>query len=129
MSIQTKIYDLHSHSAIQLAWKEPGIAFRVSFVKSNYKQQLELQQELQQESLYSKVLQIAASKTSSAKDIAMVLGQKNISGQLYQVINKLREDQLIAWTIPDKPKSFKQQYKITTRGHVFLRILKNKKTK
>ena len=41
--------DLKEYPEIKLAWKEPGIAFRVSFIKTNYKQQQELQQELQQE--------------------------------------------------------------------------------
>jgi hypothetical protein len=32
-----------------LTWKEPGIAFRVTFTNKNYQQQQELQQELQHE--------------------------------------------------------------------------------
>ena len=65
-------------------------------------------------------------KTSATKDIAVTLGQKSVSGQLYLVINKLREDQLIEWTIPETPKSSKQQYRITKKGSVFLQIIKNK---
>lgn len=99
------------------------MAFRISFVKINYQQQQELQQELQQESLYSKILQIVTVKTSATKDIALALKQKSISGQLYQVIDTLREDLLIEWTIPDTPRSSKQQYKITQRGIAFLQLL------
>ena len=88
--------------------------------------QLELQQELQQETLFTKTLKIIKEKTSATKDIATALGQKSISGQLYQIINQLRELDLITWTIPQKPKSPKQQYKITDRGIAFLQILKNK---
>jgi ATP-dependent DNA helicase RecG len=45
--------ELQAYPEIELSWKEPGIAFRVTFVNKNYKQpdesQPELQPELQQE--------------------------------------------------------------------------------
>lgn len=47
------------------------------------------------------------------------LGHKSISGQLTKVINKLREEELIEWTIPETPKSSKQKYKLTKRGLAF----------
>lgn len=139
--------DLKEYPEIKLAWKEPGVAFRVSFIKSNYKQQLEsqlesqleLQQELQQElrhelrheleheSMYTEVLKIITTKTTATKGIAIALGHKSISGALKKTIAKLQEHRLIEWTIPDKPKSSKQQYKITERGITFLQLLKDKK--
>lgn len=139
--------DLKAYPEIQLAWKEPGIAFRVSFIKTNYTQQLELQQELQlelqqelqlelqhelrheleHESMYTQILLIVKEKTSSKKEISIALGQKSISSQLNKISNKLLEDYLIERTIPNKPSSSKQQYKITNRGILFLQILKDKK--
>ncbi|AFU69555.1 ATP binding protein with AAA and HATPase domains [Psychroflexus torquis ATCC 700755] len=126
--------DLNAYPEIELAWKEAGIAFRVSFIKKNYQAQLEsqlelrheLEHELQHESLFSKTLQIVATKTSATKEIALALGQKNISGYLKKVIGKLLEQQLIEWTIPETPKSSKQQYKITKRGVAFLQLLHKK---
>jgi len=50
--------ELQKYPEISLEWKEPGIAFRVTFVKKNYRQQ----QELQQESLYSKILYLVQEK-------------------------------------------------------------------
>ncbi|MBN2742441.1 MAG: putative DNA binding domain-containing protein [Marinilabiliaceae bacterium] len=85
-----------------------------------------LQQELHQESLYSKVLSFLSTGTLSTQDISTVLGQKTISGQLYHIINKLREDGLIEWTIPDKPKSSKQRYQLTNKGLVFYTLLKKR---
>ncbi|WP_339661721.1 ATP-binding protein, partial [uncultured Polaribacter sp.] len=112
---------------------------RVSFIKTNYASQLELQLELQQElqhelrheleheSMYTQILLIVKEKTSSKKEISTALGQKSISSQLNKINNKLLDDYLIERTIPNKPSSSKQQYKITQRGIVFLQLLKNKK--
>lgn len=139
--------DLKEYPEIKLTWKEPGVAFRVSFVKTNYKQQQESQQELQKESqqelqhelrhelehelehesMYTEVLKIITTKTTATKGIAIALGHKSISGALKKTIAKLQKHRLIAWTIPDKPKSSKQQYKITARGITFLQLLKDKK--
>lgn len=86
----------------------------------------ELEQELQQESLYGKVLGKLLQGALSTQEVSTALGQKSISGQLYTVINKLREDDLIKWTIPDKPKSSKQKYKLTKRGLAFYALVRKK---
>jgi len=127
--------ELQKYPEISLEWKEPGMAFRVTFVKKNYRKQQELpkelpkelQQELQQESLYSKILYLVQKKTSATKELSESLGQKSISGQLYSVVNKLKEDGLIEWTIPEKAKSSKQKYQITQKGIVFINLLKKNK--
>ncbi|GAI78051.1 unnamed protein product, partial [marine sediment metagenome] len=127
--------ELQKYPEIDFEWKEPGMAFRVTFIKKNYKQQQELQQEsqqelqqeLQQESLYSKVLRLVQEKTSATKELSELLGQKSISGQLYSVVSKLKEDGLIEWTIPEKAKSSKQKYQITQKGIVFINLLKQNK--
>jgi len=66
-------------------------------------------------------------KTLSTQAISTALGQKAISGQLYATINKLKEDGLLEWTIPNKPKSSKQQYRITQKGRRFLEKLEKDK--
>ena len=86
----------------------------------------ETQQELQQESLYIKVLKFIFEKPYSTNEISKLLGQKSISGQLYFVVNKLNVDKLIEWTIPNKPKSSKQKYKITQKGIEFIKLLQKK---
>ena len=139
--------ELQTYPEIELSWKEPGIAFRVTFINKNYQQQQELQhelqhelqyelqhelqqeleQELQQESLYGKVLRLVQKQTSSTQELSTALGQKSISGQLYTTVNKLKEDGLIEWTVPDKPKSSKQQYKTTPKGNLFVKLLESEK--
>jgi ATP-dependent DNA helicase RecG len=120
------------YKTTNLSQTQPGLAFRVTFAKLNYQHKQELQGELQGElqyelqhelkspSLYSQVLEIAKQKELSTTDISNVLGQKRISGQLRIVLAKLIKDKLLAWTIPEKPKSKNQQYKITDRGIAFL---------
>ncbi len=38
--------ELQSYPEIELSWKEPGIAFRITFTNKNYKQQQEFEKEL-----------------------------------------------------------------------------------
>lgn len=113
------VEELHTYPEIGLTWKEPGMAFRVTFTNKHYKQQ----QELQQETLYSKLLRLIAARTSSTKELSIALGQKEISGHLYYIANRLKEHGLIEWTIPEKPKSSKQQYRITQKGTLLLTLL------
>ena len=95
------------------------------------KEQQELQQEfknrqpeLQPESLYAALVLRLAKNNLSKQGLADALGHKSISGQLKVIINKLLDDQLIEWTIPDKPNSPKQQYKLTKRGLAFYALVK-----
>ena len=118
--------ELQNYPEIGFEWKEPGMTFRVTFTNKNYRQQQESQQELQQESLYSKVLIIIAVRPQSRKEISIELGQKSISGQLNEILKKLQAKKLIEWTIKETPKSSKQQYRITQKGLAFLDLLKAK---
>lgn len=130
--------DLREYPEIKLRWNEPGMAFRVAFVNQYYSPQQELQQELQHElrhelrhelqheSLVTKVLKIISIKEINTKGIASTLGQKSISGSLKKILNSLLEKSLIEWTIPEKPKSKNQQYRITRRGIAFLLLLGEK---
>ena len=53
------------------------------------------------------------------------LGQKAISAQLNAVVRKLVKDQLIEYTIPDKPNSRLQKYHLTDKGKTELSKLKS----
>lgn len=48
--------------------------------------------------------------------ISKRLGQRRVSGQLKVVINKLLSDSLVEFTIPDKPNSRLQKYRLTAKG-------------
>lgn len=130
--------DLKAYPEIKLNWSEPGTSFRIAFINQNYLQQQELQHELQHElehelqhelqheSLATKILKIISSKGINTKGIATILGQKSISGPLKKTLSNLLDKSLIEWTIPEKPKSKNQQYRITNRGIAFLQLLNQK---
>ena len=43
-------------------------------------------------------------------------GQKGVSGQLNNVVRRLLANRMIEYTLPDKPRSRLQQYRLTDRG-------------
>lgn len=60
----------------------------------------------------------------SRKEISEELGQKQISGQLNKVLSKLIEDRLIERTFPNIKNHPNQKFRITNRGVLFLKLLK-----
>jgi hypothetical protein len=71
----------------------------------------ESQPELQP--LENRVLQLLAIKPASKAEISSLLGQKEVSGQLNKVIRELLAAKRIEYTIPNKPNSRLQQYRIS----------------
>lgn len=82
------------------------------------------QQELQQESLFTIALSKMLHAHKSRKEISVELGQKAISGQLNEILGKLQKKNLVEWTIPDKPQSSKQKFKLTKRGLAFYTLVR-----
>lgn len=89
--------------------------------------QQELQGELKREkksiTFYGKILKIIETKNLSKKEISLILKQKQITTHLENTIAKLFKNKLIQRTIPEKPKSPKQKYKITEKGKAFLEMV------
>jgi hypothetical protein len=76
------------------------------------KKQPESRPESQPESLEQKVLSILKSGEFSKAEISNKLGQKEISGRLNQVIRELLRKEIIEYTIPEKPNSRLQRYRV-----------------
>lgn len=78
--------------------------------------QPETEPESRPESLELRVLGFLRSGPFSKAELSAGLGQTEVSSQLNKVIRLLLADQSIEFTIPDKPNSRLQKYKLTAKG-------------
>ncbi len=77
--------------------------------------------------LRSKVLSLLADGSMPKSELSKKLGYKKIPGQLNKVFQDLLDNQLIEYTLPDKPRSPRQQYRLTDKGRTELLNLKSRK--
>ena len=68
------------------------------------------------ESLEAKVLSLLAAGAMSKVELSKSLGQKEISGQFNKVVRFFMRERSIEYTLPDKPRSRFQKYKLTDKG-------------
>ncbi len=92
-----------------------------SGLESSRRAQLEAQSAAQSE----RVVLALADSPLSAGEIALILSLESKSGALKRSIKQLLEDGLIEYTIPDKPSSRLQKYRITDKGRALVESLKN----
>ena len=81
---------------------------------------------VQYQLLEDRILGLLKAGTLSVSFISKQLGQKRVSGQLKIVLKKLISEALIEFTIPDKPNSRLQKYRLTRQGVVYLKKQKKK---
>lgn len=110
-----------SDTAILDLLVRPGFPQNISLQDIEALKRLKSQPELQPESMELKVLHLLESKQLSKSVISQILGQRVISGQLNNVIRKLIKNQSVVYTLPSKPNSSLQQYKITDAGRLSIR--------
>jgi predicted HTH transcriptional regulator len=80
----------------------------------------ESQPESQPESLETRALLLLESGPKSKAELSRGLGQKEISGQLNKVVRQLLAEEMIEYTIPEKPSSRHQKYRLTGQGRAAL---------
>jgi len=71
-------------------------------------------------SLDQRVLALLVDGPMAKSAIARRLGHRSVSGGLNRVIRRLRRDGLVEYTLPEKPNSSRQQYRLTPAGHLAL---------
>ncbi|HBS82992.1 MAG TPA: AAA family ATPase [Halomonas campaniensis] len=70
--------------------------------------------------LAARVLLILQQEPLGKAAMARELGHKGVSGELNKQVGNLRQQQLIEMTLPEKPNSRLQQYRLTPQGQRFL---------
>lgn len=95
--------------------------------KKQPKWQPESQPESRPESLGDRVQLLLNTGALSKSELSERLGQKEVSGQLNRVVRKPLDDKHIELTIPDKPKSRLQKYRLTKKGMDYLKGHKKNK--
>ena len=71
-------------------------------------------------SLFVRITSILADQVLSSGDITAALGKEYYSGHLRRVIKMLLSDGIIEYTIPEKPRSRLQKYRLTEKGRQLL---------
>ena len=74
----------------------------------------------QPESLKDRVLGLLIASSRGNAEFSLSLGHKEVSGQLNKVIRELSTEQKIEMTIPEKPNSRLQKYRVTEKGRDLL---------
>lgn len=129
MGIQ-KMREAMTKAGLQMPVFEPNGFFRAVFYRSpefalkeagrqpesRPESQPEWRPESQPESLDRRVLALLRSQALGKSEISALLGQKEVSGQLNKVIRALMGRGLIEYTLPDKPRSRLQKYRLTEKG-------------
>ena len=96
-----------------VTFKAQLVAGGMARVGSQVESKVESQPESQPESLDRRVLALLKTQALSKAEISTHLGQKEVSGQLNKVIRSLIAQGLIEYTLPDKPNSRLQKYRLT----------------
>lgn len=100
--------------------RKPGRAFKAVGGDDEQPESSTSPVPVQYQSLEERILALLSKEVLPVSFISKHLRQKKVSGQLKVVLNKLLKDSLIAFTVPGKPNSRLQKYKLTAKGRVCL---------
>ena len=101
--------------------------FKTTIWRGKPPEHIKIQPELLPEDLKSRVLNLIAEGPLSKSELSKRLGYKQLSGQFNKVFRNLLADEMIEYTLPEKPRSRYQQYRLTDKGRTELTNLKSGK--
>ena len=100
--------------------------FKITIWRAKPPEQIKVQPESLRGDLKSKVINLLVSDGPLSRSaLSKKLGQKEVSGQLKKVFRDLLTDGMIEYTLPEKPRSPRQQYRLTEKGRTELANLKS----
>ena len=99
--------------------------FKTTIWRAKPPEQIEVQPVSLRGELKSRVLNLLVDGPMSRSELSKQLGHKKASGQLYNVVRDLLGDRMIEYTLPETPRSRRQQYRLTERGKTELLNLKS----
>ncbi len=101
--------------------------FKTTIWRDTPPDQGKLQPESLPGDLTSRVLRSLADGPRSRTELSKKLGQKEVSGQLKKIFRDLLAEGLLEYTLPEKRRSPRQQYRLTDKGKTALAHLKLEK--
>ena len=101
--------------------------FKTTIWRAKPPEQVKVQPEFLPRDIKSQVLNLLADGPMSRSGLSKKLGQKEVSGQLKKVFRDLLTDRMIEYTLPEKRRSPRQQYRLTEKGEIALASLKSEK--
>ena len=102
--------------------------FKITIWRAKPPEQIKVQPESLPRDLESRVINLLADGAMSRSELSKKLGQKEVSGQLKKVFRDLLADGMIEYTLPEKRRSPRQQYRLTEKGRIALASLKSEKS-
>ncbi len=102
---------------------QDGVTTSEEINKSGPESRLESEPELRPESLERRVLEVLIGHRLSKIELARALGHTSVSGALNQVVRNLLLKNEIEFTMPEKPRSRMQKYRLTEKGRQVMRTM------
>ena len=101
--------------------------FKTTIWRAKPPERINVQPEFPVGDLKLKVLNLLADGEMSKSELSKRLGYKQLSGQFNKVFRNLLADKMIEYTLPEKPRSRYQQYRLTNKGRSELTNPKSRK--